>query len=98
DPRPLWRVLLPPAAGTLAGIAGSVRFDWGGALMWLRSDADEASIIAAAQAAGGHARRALGGAITAHDPAVAALGERVRAGFDPNGVLNPRAPARAMAA
>ena len=98
DPRPLWRVALPPAAGPLAGVAGPTRFDWAGALLWLRSDEVAATIIAAARAVGGHARRAIGGDIDAGDPAVAALGERVRAGFDPNHVLNPRAPAVAVAA
>lgn len=97
-PRPLWRILLPPAAGPLLGVEGATRFDWAGALLWLRSDADAGAIMAAARAAGGHARRATGGDIDAGDPAVAALGERVRAGFDPNRVLNPRAPAVAAAA
>ena len=98
DPRPLWRLMLPPACGPLPGIDGAARFDWGGALLWMRSDVPDAMIEAAARAAGGYARRALGSSIISADPGLAALVERVRAGFDPNCTLNPRRSARELAA
>lgn len=98
DLRPLWRVALPPACGPLPAIDGAMRLDWGGALLWLRSDMPDTVIEASARKAGGHARRAIGGSIVPANPALAALGERVRIGFDPNGVLNPRPGAVELAA
>ncbi|AAU92459.1 glycolate oxidase, GlcE subunit [Methylococcus capsulatus str. Bath] len=88
----LWRLSLPPAADT-GDLSGSWLIDWGGAQRWLRTDAGPAEVLAAAQAAGGHARLFR----SAHPPAMrcaplapalAALHRRVKAAFDPAGILN----------
>jgi glycolate oxidase FAD binding subunit len=79
---------------------GEVIYDWGGGLIWAalppKPDAQAALVRARVNAAGGHAmllrasedvRRTID---VFHPQAagVAALGERVRQGFDPKGVLN----------
>lgn len=93
DPRPLWRLSLPPAAGWRAAeaLAGDVLYDWAGGLVWLASEVDPAAVRAAARAHGGHAARLRGGpgAFEPATGALAALHERVKAAFDPLGVLNP---------
>jgi glycolate oxidase FAD binding subunit len=93
DPRPLWRVSVPPAAGWRVGEAlGTVIYDWAGGLVWaLAEDAD--AVRAAARAAGGHAALyrgdpALGGFQPLDGP-LAALSARVKAAFDPERILNP---------
>ena len=94
DPRPLWRASLPPAAGWRIGeaLAGEVLYDWGGGLVWGLSE-DPAAARAVARAAGGHAALWRGPAgIAGFQPLegpLAALNGRVKAAFDPDGVLNP---------
>ena len=76
--------------------------DWGGGLVWLaippRDDAAHHPVRAAlAEAGGGHATlmradapvRAAVPVFQPQAPALAALGQRVKAGFDPKGILNP---------
>ncbi len=93
DPRPLWRISVPPAAGAKVGeaVAGEALYDWGGGLVWLLSEVDQPSVRAAAKALGGHATlyRGDGPAFEPLDGALAALTARVKAAFDPKGVLNP---------
>lgn len=64
DPRPLWRLSIPPqaamqmlAAGVLPAEAqqGDILLDWGGAQVWLKSDAPHCLIRKLAADAGGHA-------------------------------------------
>ncbi|HEX3363526.1 glycolate oxidase subunit GlcE [Phenylobacterium sp.] len=89
DPRCLWRVSVPPASGWKVGEAvGEALYDWAGGLVWLLSDADPR---AAVRALGGHATlyRGEGVAFEPLDGALAALTARVKAAFDPKGVLNP---------
>jgi glycolate oxidase FAD binding subunit len=90
DPRRLWRVSVPPASGWRVGeaVAGDVLYDWAGGLVWLLSDADPRPAV---QALGGHATlyRGEGVAFEPLDGALAALTARVKAAFDPKGVLNP---------
>jgi glycolate oxidase FAD binding subunit len=89
DSRPLWRIMLPPAHGPVMGLDGLMRFDWAGALRWLRSDDEPAAIHAAANAAHGFAQYAArNGPALSRFGELAALQERVRAGFDPNHILN----------
>ncbi|HEX3701513.1 MAG TPA: glycolate oxidase subunit GlcE [Phenylobacterium sp.] len=93
DPRPLWRVSVPPTAGWRIGEAmGEALYDWGGGLAWLPSH-DAAGVRAAARAAGGHAQlwrgEAPGPAFTPLEGPLGALSERVKAAFDPDGILNP---------
>jgi glycolate oxidase FAD binding subunit len=90
DARPLWRISVPPAAGWRVGaaVAGDLLYDWGGGLVWLVSEADPR---AAVRALGGHATlyRGDGLAFEPLEGSLAALTSRVKAAFDPAGVLNP---------
>jgi glycolate oxidase FAD binding subunit len=96
DPRPLWRLSLPPAAGWKLGVAvaGDLLYDWAGGLVWLLAEpgVEAAAIRAAAGALGGHATLLRGAGAPAFAPLegpLAALSARVKAAFDPLGVLNP---------
>jgi glycolate oxidase FAD binding subunit len=93
DPRPLWRVAVPPADGWRLGegAAGDVLYDWAGGLVWLLTDAPPAEVQARACQLGGHAGcwRGAGPAFMPLEPGLAALSARVKAAFDPLGVLNP---------
>ena len=93
DGPPLWRVSAPPGAAALK-VAGDCLIDWGGAQRWLRTDAPAAEVRAAAERVGGHATLFRGGDRTGavfHPPAPAVLKlhERIKAAFDPAGILNP---------
>jgi glycolate oxidase FAD binding subunit len=91
--KPLWRLSVPPAT-PLMNLPGAWLTEWGGAQRWLMSEATAASIRAAAAGAGGHATLFRG-----HDgtgevfqplpPPLMALHKRLKAGFDPAGILNP---------
>ena len=90
---PLWRLSLPSAAPPL-GLAGEALIEWGGALRWLRSGADAASVREATVRAGGHATLFRGGdkaagVFTPLTPALARLHRELKAAFDPAGVFNP---------
>jgi glycolate oxidase FAD binding subunit len=88
--------------GTLADKAGGeILYDWAGGLVWAalpRSDGAQAPLVCATvAAAGGHATlirapaavRAKVDVFTPEPAPLAALTQRVRKGFDPQGVLNP---------
>ena len=92
------------AAGFLPDLVRDTGADyfsnWGGGLIWLSASPDEAAanrIRAAADGCGGHATLVRGldvlrAAVPVFQPQpapVAALSERLREQFDPNGVLNP---------
>ena len=76
-------------------------YDWGGGLVWLslaeQPDAGAAVVRAALRRAGGHATLVVApdpvrAAVPVFEPEagpLAALSERVRAGFDPQRILNP---------
>lgn len=90
--RPMWRLSLPPATGPL-DLPGDTLIDWGGALRWLASDADAELVRSAARNAGGHAtlyrngdRR--GDVFHPLTPAMLRLHRRLKANFDPKGILN----------
>jgi glycolate dehydrogenase FAD-binding subunit len=109
--RCVWRVCPTPASA--AGVAHTVQaqlgsaeafYDWGGGLVWLSLDAEEAGADAGAAAVraavaqvGGHATlivapdatRAIVPVFEPCNGALAALSRRVKNGFDPRGVLNP---------
>ena len=89
---PLWRLSVPPATPPLA-LPGETLMDWGGALRWLKSDAQGEEIRAAAAKVGGHAtlyrNGDRGGAI--YHPLsgpLLSLHQRLKASFDPKGILN----------
>lgn len=110
-PRIVWRLNPTPSAApelvkAIAGKHGSAEayFDWGGGLVWLALDAQEAGadagaavVRAAAKQAGGYATliaapEAIRASVPVFEPqegALAGLAARVKRGFDPEGVLNP---------
>jgi glycolate oxidase FAD binding subunit len=90
---PLWRLSVPSAAAPLE-LPGALLIEWGGALRWLRSGAEAASVRAAAARAGGHATLFRGGDKTAGvfaplAPALLRLHRELKAAFDPAGIFNP---------
>ncbi len=103
--RDIWRLSLPPAVATRSALPGDkacTYFDWAGGLVWLpappSTDAGhEAARSAVAAAGGGHATlfrapdavRAAVPVFQPQEPALAALSARVKASFDPRGILNP---------
>lgn len=92
DPRPLWRLSLPPAAGWRGphALPGDALYDWGGGLAWLLTEEPAAKVRSVVAGLGGHALRLRGGeAFGPRQGALGALQSRVKAAFDPLGVLNP---------
>jgi glycolate oxidase FAD binding subunit len=91
--RPLWRISVPPASGwrVAEALAGEALYDWAGGLVWLLSQDDPAKVRSVARDLGGHAACWRGHAPAFEPPSgpLAALSARVKAAFDPNGVLNP---------
>ena len=103
--RAVWRISTPPIAGPfladhLTRTLGAEAFcDWAGGLVWvlMPGEAAEAEAVRAALAPhGGHATLIRGtasaraGAVFQPlEPALDALTRRVKASFDPNGLLNP---------
>jgi len=93
DPRPLWRLSLPPASGWRGphGLPGDALYDWAGGLAWLLTEEPADKVRAVARSLGGHAlclRGAPAFGARAAD-GLGALQDRVKAAFDPLGVLNP---------
>jgi glycolate oxidase FAD binding subunit len=92
DAGSLWRLSLPTVAPPLA-LPGTQLIEWGGAQRWLRTDADAATVRAAASKAGGHATLFRGGdgrvgVFQPLAPAVLAIHRQLKNVFDPAGVLN----------
>jgi glycolate oxidase FAD binding subunit len=88
-------------AALVAGAQAHVLYDWAGGLVWLALEAsDDAGAVLvrrAVAATGGHATlmrapaaaRAAIDVFTPQDAALSALTKRIKASFDPQGVLNP---------
>jgi glycolate oxidase FAD binding subunit len=90
---PLWRLSLPSRAPQV-DLPGAQLIEWGGALRWLKTNADAATVRAAAARAGGHATlfRAAGkpdGAFAPLPPVLARLHRELKSAFDPAGIFNP---------
>jgi glycolate oxidase FAD binding subunit len=100
----VWRISVRPTAGpVVASMVNAVLHDWSGGLVWAVADSDRADgdaetvRAAVAAAGGGHATLMRGpDALRARIPVfqpqpapLAALSRRVKAAFDPAGVLNP---------
>ncbi len=88
----LWRLDLAPASPLPAW--GRWFIDWAGYRRWLITDREPAAIHAWAENHGGHARlfrraQDTGEAPDARPPALRALHQRLKAAFDPRGILNP---------
>jgi len=105
DGRPLWRISVPATeapkvTGALREYGARWFYDWAGGLVWLTLPAktDFTLVRNAAAQAGGHATlvradasvRERVSALHPETPAVAALARRIKAAFDPAGVLDPR--------
>jgi len=93
-PQGLWRLSLPTVAPPLA-LPGELMLEWGGALRWLKTTVDAATIRAAVAAAGGHATLYKGGdksvgVFQPLAPAVATIHRNLKQAFDPAGIFNPR--------
>jgi len=103
--RCIWRLSVPPSDGArlVTALAQSIDmswfYDWAGGLIWLAVPADTDACVEAIRAAlpSGHATliragEAMRGRIPVFQPqapALAALARRVKASFDPMGILNP---------
>ena len=87
----LWRLCVPAHVPPL-DLPDPVLVDWGGAQRWLRSDAPEPALRAAAATAGGHATCYRGGdrerPFHPLDEGIALLHARLKAAFDPGRILN----------
>ena len=107
----VWRLCPTPTSAPVVSNAlraqfasAEVFYDWGGGLIWLSLEADEAGpdsgasrVRAAMREAGGHSTlvvapddvRARVAVFEPLEGALASLMKRVKSGFDPGGVLNP---------
>jgi glycolate oxidase FAD binding subunit len=92
---PLWRLSVKPTARSLP-LSGKQLIEWGGALRWLASEADGATIRAAAEKAGGHAtlfrRNGPGlhaGVFHPLPPEMLKIHKRLKEQFDPFRIFNP---------
>jgi glycolate oxidase FAD binding subunit len=88
------------AARVTGAIDAQVLYDWAGGLLWIAVPAADAAaglVRSAVKAVGGHATlvrapaalRAVLDVFEPQDAGLAALTRRVKASFDPKGVLNP---------
>jgi glycolate oxidase FAD binding subunit len=89
---PLWRLALPSTTPPL-GLEGRELVEWGGSLRWLKSRAEARTIRERCAHAGGHATLFRGGdksvgVFQPLAPAIARIHQRLKAEFDPRGVLN----------
>jgi glycolate oxidase FAD binding subunit len=90
---PLWRLSVKSTTPPLK-LPGVQLIEWGGALRWLKSDADAKTIRDAAVSAGGHATlfRASdksAGVFQPLTPALLKIHRRLKQNFDPAGIFNP---------
>ena len=88
----LWRLSVPSVVPPL-DLRGEQLIEWGGAQRWLNTDADAATVRAAADKAGGDATLFGGdkraGVFHPLAPAVAAIHRNLKTAFDPSGIFNP---------
>ena len=89
----LWRLAVPRTAGDLA-LDGQWLHDWAGAQRWLVTDEAAGRVRAVAATDGGHAtlfRGACAGeaVFTPLTAPLLALHQRLKAAFDPAGIINP---------
>ena len=89
---PLWRLSVKSTTPPLK-LPGGQFIEWGGALRWLKSDADAQTIRDAAVSAGGHATlfRASdksAGVFQPLTPALLKIHQRLKQNFDPVGIFN----------
>ncbi len=103
--RPVWKISTTPsfapgiAAGIHAASGADYFYDWAGGLLWLEMPDDKTreNAVRTALAGRGHATlirasaaaRASAEVFEPLDPVRAAISQRLKASFDPEGVLNP---------
>jgi glycolate oxidase FAD binding subunit len=94
--QPLWRLSVKPTA-PYTDLGGEQLIEWGGALRWLAGSegTNVAKLRAWAAAQGGHAtlfRGRLPDVPVFHplEATMGALHRRLKAVFDPHGILNPK--------
>ena len=93
EDKALWRLSVKSTAPH-ADLEGEQLIEWGGALRWLvtAKDADRAPIRVWAKSSGGHATLFRGGnrsgVFTPLDATIATLHKRLKATFDPHGIVN----------
>jgi glycolate oxidase FAD binding subunit len=91
--KPLWRLSVPQTAEPLP-LAHPSLVEWGGGLRWVSGELDALTVRSAVERAGGHATLFRGGDKSVGvfhplKPAIAKIHRRLKAAFDPAGVLNP---------
>ena len=92
--RELWRISLPPHSPPLP-VVGPTLIEWGGSLRWLPGPQDGSDLQALAARIGGHASlyrafsKPSGSPFQPLSPAMLAVHKRLKAAFDPQGILNP---------
>ena len=91
--KPLWRVSVGQTAPALE-LGAPQLIEWGGGLRWLAGDLDALAVRSSAERCGGHATLFRGGdkavgVFHPLQPAVEKIHRRLKAAFDPAGILNP---------
>jgi glycolate oxidase FAD binding subunit len=93
DGAPLWRLAVPSTTAPL-DLPGAQLVEWGGGQRWWRTSAGVEAVRAAAERGGGHATLfrggdRTGGVFTPLAAPLRAIHQRLKASFDPAGILNP---------
>ncbi|MGB0865977.1 MAG: glycolate oxidase subunit GlcE [Granulosicoccaceae bacterium] len=91
DPRPLWRLSLPPGTPPLE-FSGRQLLDWGGCQRWLLSDADAPLIQKTCRERGGHAelfKASKPEVFQDLDASLTRLHQNIKVSFDPDAIFNP---------
>ena len=91
--RPLWRLSVPQTAQPLE-VGQPQLIEWGGGLRWVSGELDALAVRSTVERAGGHATLFRGGDKSVGvfhplKPAIAKIHRRLKAAFDPAGILNP---------
>ena len=91
--RPLWRLSVPQTAAPLVPEEPQL-VDWGGGVRWVRGPLDPFKVRSTVERVGGHATLFRGGDKSVGvfhplPPALKKIHRRLKAAFDPAGILNP---------
>ena len=91
--RPLWRLSVPQTTEPLA-FAHPQLIEWGGGLRWVSGELDALTVRSTVERAGGHAILFRAGDKSVGvfhplKPALLKIHRRLKAAFDPAGILNP---------
>lgn len=91
--RPLWRLSVPQTSEPLV-LAHPQLIEWGGGLRWVSGELDALTVRSTVERAGGHATLFRAGDKSVGvfhplKPALLKIHRRLKAAFDPAGILNP---------